>query len=715
MDIDEEKKAVGNIDIQDLIFYTPNLQNLQAGNLFRDSMIIEHSLVMLINKGIQAGFLPEVSMDMSVVVAKMYKYLKTHKKKSPNLRVMQRPLLLARSMTITRAANILFNVPGLHEHLHEKSYELMLLRYVKPFLCCTLQTILLAFGYLVNEVYQPIESIIVRAIINGQLGSFPTTRFFDLVHHRNLLKLHGDGHLVQNTTTAPAIYDDELWPLFKDSEHLPLEAMYRESNYNQCWRRVGGAGIGKNIKTKGTTADAVKQAEEAAKNEQPPSRFGRNEEIIDLNYLNLNISLVELVSVLSNRIKPSVDKDNIAGILNDLKGRKLKMMAISPTKVQDLSNMDENEVLPRVEREMNLLETTENDRNCYLCVHIFSETLDKSDSSTLIREAFKSLYYQRLDPRTLLIGTEMNKNYDVEFTMHKITHDDLLDTPRYLTIIDPSHIQSKINTMNNHLVESIANNMVDLLKKHNQPLGEHDKKNDKDTEEPTKMKSIKKIQRELDVDTNKVISQKILETDLQDLRQTNSLIDQVDLVENSTDLSESMDLSNNNKKTKVKKNYITIKEDLDSWAMKKYFLLNGIPMKIDSTTGDTLCKIPTLYGEKKPWGPIPTPLELLKKHKKADGSLPERVEAKLPAFIIKEREEAKKKEEELTPSKKNGQKKATKRKRIDSQEKEVKKPRKSSVSEKPIHPMFMDSNTRTMTEDNIVMSDAFANNDDDDD
>ena len=93
--------------------------------------------------------------------------------------------------------------------------------------------------------------------------------------------------------------------------------------------------------------------------------------------------------------------------MNSLKQRKIKIIAIPPTSTGALNNMGAEDVLPRVEREMNLLETMDNDRECYLCLHIFDEVLDKSDSATMVREAFKSLYYQRMEPRTLLIGSEV--------------------------------------------------------------------------------------------------------------------------------------------------------------------------------------------------------------------------------------------------------------------------------------------------------------------
>lgn len=327
---EDELVLPSKLDIQDLIFHTPNERNIQAGAVFKDAMIIEHALVALINKGIQGGFLPEVSMDMSIVTAKMYKFLKIQMKKSPNLRVMQRPLLLARSMTITRAANILFNIPGIHDHLHEKSYELVLLHHAKPFLHCTLQTMLLAFGLLVNEVYQPIESIVVRAIVNNQLGLFPTSRFFDLVHHRNVERSKKDLDINQTllsesdkaTQESHPIRQDVLWPLFRDSEFLPLEALFKE-RYNQLFREISTR-----TKPKTSNNGGVSEAVEKAQN------YSGSDDLVDLNYINLNISLHELVNTLYNRIKPTVEHDNIREVLNNLKARKLKIMSIPPTSKQ---------------------------------------------------------------------------------------------------------------------------------------------------------------------------------------------------------------------------------------------------------------------------------------------------------------------------------------------------------------------------------------------
>ena len=53
------------LDIQDLIFHNPSAQNIQAGNLFKDAMIIEHALHALANKLIQGGSLPEVFFFLS--------------------------------------------------------------------------------------------------------------------------------------------------------------------------------------------------------------------------------------------------------------------------------------------------------------------------------------------------------------------------------------------------------------------------------------------------------------------------------------------------------------------------------------------------------------------------------------------------------------------------------------------------------------------------
>lgn len=103
-----------------------------------------------------------------------------------------------------------------------------------------------------------------------------------------------------------------------------------------------------------------------------------------------------------------MERDNIYDVLNSLKQRKIKIMAIPPIATETLNSMGAEDVLPRVEREMNLLETLDNDRECFLCLHIFDEILDKSDSATMVREAFKSVYYQRMEPRTLLIGSEVS-------------------------------------------------------------------------------------------------------------------------------------------------------------------------------------------------------------------------------------------------------------------------------------------------------------------
>ena len=236
---------------------------------------------------------------MNIVAAKMYKYLKVHLKKSPNLRIMQRPLLLARSMTITRALNLLFNIPGIYEELRNKPYELVLLQHLKPHLWCDLQTMLLAFSLLSNEVYQPIESIIVQSVVASQLGTFPSGRFLDLVHHRNIEKSKQEMNANQALLSAAEkaaqeghpIRQDPLWAIFRDAEHLPLEALWRERAFNKLFRTISSRKSGKNY-NKDTTPEVIEQAHQTGNNFQ-----GNNEELIDLNYLKLEHSLTELVWV----------------------------------------------------------------------------------------------------------------------------------------------------------------------------------------------------------------------------------------------------------------------------------------------------------------------------------------------------------------------------------------------------------------------------------
>lgn len=370
---------------------------------------------------------------------------------------------------------------------------------------------------------------------------------------------------------------------------------------------------------------------------------------------------------------------------------------------------------------MNLLETTDNDKNCYLCIHVFDEILDKSDSGTMIREAFKSIYYQRLEPRTLLLGTEMSKNYDVEFTMLKITAEDLVDKPKYLTLIDPTQIQNKMNSMNNQLITSIAKNIDGLVEKSTELI----QKKFGAPMSKSKLTMEKRLAKaRMDREVNIALTKGLAETSRQESGEVEEMLNNVDPNENSTEASDTdatgLNPENANlppkkpKKSKDASQYVTIKEDLDTWAIKKHFLAVGIPMKIDEKTGEVLCKIPSLY-PKEEWGPLPTPKELMKRHLNAEGKPPSY--SPPPGRSVPQEKEKPKGKEKEKPKEKEKEKKSRKRKAdeettVNAPEKPTKKARKEKKKkEKEAPPSFLpDMNSNTATIPEVVMVDANETN-----
>lgn len=415
------EKKKDKVDIQDLIFHIPNMQHRAQLSLFHEKEHIEHALVALVNKLMQAGALPEVSMDISIVPALMYKYIKTQMHNgTPNLRAMQRPILLARSMTIARAVNLLFNVPGINEELHTRPWELILLQYVKPYLACTLQTMLLAFSLLINEVYQPVKTTIYSTLLYGMLGQFPSEIVHNLLHQRNIDRA-GQRFSTEDQLQRLSAEDqhfratEPLWAAYQAGqfEELPLAALYRDERFTDCFRRMTPSSHVKHGRVAAGPMAQMPNAEE---------RLGRHQfmssvqnELVDLNYISTGLSFGELVKRVTNHIKPPILEEIIASTLRALMSRTIRANAVAPMSVADLAAMEPGTPLPRVEREMNYIETTDNDRLVYICIHLFDEVVDKDGNNAIIQKAFRSIFYQRLEPRKLLLGTEMTKNYDVQF------------------------------------------------------------------------------------------------------------------------------------------------------------------------------------------------------------------------------------------------------------------------------------------------------------
>lgn len=661
--LERQNRERNRVNISDMILHTPSDMTKKTGKFFEESMQMQQCMGILIWKFIQMGILRRPSTHIVCVVAIICKNLKTTLNISIPVRTVQRIILFAMNLAVITAINTLFNTPGIHEELHNIPFKFDMLLQSAPYLYVTLQMVLLSFSMHSCEFLKHTDNLILEGIVeNLKIKMFPTQRINALFKHRNIERIKKDNPLYATINTIDKtdlslVEKDPLWPSFRDMDSVPLEFLYVEDQgvnaLSTFWRTNLLPGTQREAaaapKPKKINAAMILMGGAAVPNPQPQQGGGENagnangEEgpsvadattLVDLAYWTTGLTRPQLLDLLQRHFKGRINADQVASSLQDIETTKLTVRTILPLTKKDLKDyqrlyykaVEEKTplpTLPRFEREMNCMETDHNQHIC-VCAFMFGELLNRPGNNNVIMQAIKSFVYKGLKPRTLLTGSELSDNYDIEFSMHSLRAEEIKQaSEKYLRITDPSLINASMESQNRGMVEKIANTMRDLASARDKI---YDKTMDMISTQPLNVTQrrgrVSKVNSMVIQLESHTIGKNLdtLERETANLS-FNELVNEVrvesgDRESSNQPMVEVLNAATGGPAT-TQEGHQRIYGDIDEWAFVNNCLDNGLPLRIDPAKRVYLFKASS---EDTEWKPIHTPLQLIEYHKKAQHS-----------------------------------------------------------------------------------------------
>jgi len=614
----EQNKERTKLAMPDMFLHVPSSRTKQTASFFTESMHMQHAFSFIMWKLIQIGVFQRPSTHVICLVAIICKYLKTTLKISIPVRTVQRIIIFMQNLSILNAIHMLFNTPGLHEDLKKRTFDLDLFLHLRPYLYCTPQMVIMSFSMLSCEYVKASENIILDGIVEAlKMDAIPVERLDMLCHYRNIEFATRENPLLARvndfmSAIPEAVQDDPLWQDFKTNARLPLEKLYFENNQNNkisgLFRRKHPNAAAIMLKRQQAASSGRRHvAVDANAMDNPPpaaEESGDADTKIDLVYLNTGKTRIKIIDHLITLYGKRIIPDQIRASYTELEEMKITVDTVMPVSEKELQALEPGCELETVQRTFNLIECDEAGEVC-ISIYMFSEVMNRPGNTNVIVQAIKSFFYRGLKPCTFMTGSELvDDTYDLEFGMHKITASDLTGAhiPVYLSITDPSTIQSTFDNKTGKLLEKIKKNMIrmtilgqETVKAFNARFSSLGK------QERTKKKKMNPIvigrgsksaaaNSSSQVLNIRAVAAATAEA-LQVNDKTNAIIDK-DKNEEFVALLE----------PEEEKSHEKIYIDINEWVFIKHALNNGIPLRIDPDTRTYMYK-PYLSSQ---WTPIPT-------------------------------------------------------------------------------------------------------------
>lgn len=374
---------------------------------------IEQALLVMVNKAIQCGVLPDVDLTLCrYATFHMLCYFQEHGGISiTNFRRVERVCNMARVLTILNAIHLAFANPYDHarEHDHpassssttsgninnndrgrqregdeeekEEPFRVRDITRVKPFLTCTLDTAVFAFSLLAVQWLNPLETHVLRHAL--EMLEFP------------LVDQH---HFV--SSTAPPTGGDGI------RSNYPTFALH--------WFHSGATSVARRIwkRTKDTTTNSF---------------------MVDLNYIEFSGTLSALASALQARMHPKPSREDIESTLRELTSRVVRLPR-HPLVSEEALAANATPECPSDKMPVVVVV-----HGTSPMVYIAPAAFEFFGNETLLPRAVQSLAYKGLKPRTFLLGTMANPATG-EFAEVKITEEQCAAGPSAFAVPSANYL-----------------------------------------------------------------------------------------------------------------------------------------------------------------------------------------------------------------------------------------------------------------------------------